>query len=130
MKTIASIAFMLLIGTGCSTVQGVSNKYADKIPGARTALDAFRRAEGASMGMVTTQGKNVQTICVDKDGVALTNGVFMRMVLDEQIVAPAVASPSVVPLPSMPAVVVPPTKEEPQATVGDALDAIGSLQTK
>lgn len=120
-KAISAIALAAACA-GCSTVQGVTNKYAGKIPGGRAALDSFRAAEGASVGMVATAGKSVQTLAVDKDGAALTNGVYVRVVIDDEIVAPATAAPAVVPLPNIP-------PQQPAPT-GDALDAIGSLPTK
>lgn len=130
MKYTKAIAAIVLASAcaGCSTVQGVTNRYAGKIPGGRAALDSFRTAEGASMGMVSTNGKTVQTLAVDRDGHALTNGVFIRLVIDDQIVAPAAADPIVVPLPNTPATT--PATNSTAATLGDALDAIGKLPTK
>lgn len=124
------LAFLILplLATSCGTIQGVTNKYASGIPGGRAALDAFRQAEGASQGMIPTNGRRVQTQAVDQQGNTLTNGVYLRVIVDETVVEPITSQPALIPPPKLPPQA-PPTDVAPANPHGDALDAIGQLPT-
>lgn len=85
------IAFL----TGCSTVQSkVTNPLADKY-GVRAPLDSFRRAEGASVGMIDPTGGVVSEFYVDRNGHVHTNGVIQRITIDRVVVPPTTYAPEI-----------------------------------
>lgn len=76
MKRIAASLMLVAMASGCAKVQGVTNKYADKVPGGRVILDKFREGEGASVGMEKLPDDAVRIVdYVDNNGTKLTNGV-------------------------------------------------------
>lgn len=98
MKRIVCGLMLVAMASGCAKVQGVTNKYADKVPGGRVVLDKFREGEGSSVGMVKLPDDAVtETIYVDNAGAVLTNGV--RAVTTIRYEQPLVAS-TVAPIPA------------------------------
>lgn len=103
MKRVAMIIALAAMASGCAKVQGVTNKYADKVPGGRVIVDKFREGEGASVGMIKLpDGAITETAYVDNAGTPLTNGVrAVTTIRYEQPIVPAsiapVASPAIGP---------------------------------
>lgn len=95
MKRIAFGMMLVAMTSGCAKVQGVTNKYADKVPGGRVIVDKFREEEGASVGMVKLPADaQTETLYVDNAGTVLTNGVrAVTTIRYEQPIVPATIAP-------------------------------------
>jgi hypothetical protein len=122
---------LVLVASGCSSVRGLTNRYADRLPGGRQALDSFRESEGEAAGMVSTRGKGMQRMAVDKSGAVLTNGVYLRLIMDEQIVAPYSSGALPAPL-LIPAGTIAPVNTGTESTAGgidDLLEEIGTAKS-
>ena len=95
MKRIVASLALVAMASGCAKVQGVTNKYADKVPYGRAVVDKFREDEGASVGMVKLpDGAVTETQYVDNAGTPLTNGVrAVTTIRYEQPIVPATIAP-------------------------------------
>ena len=86
MRTAAALLAAAALA-GCSTIQERTDQLARQVAGERgkSALDAFRRAEGASMGMVDVSGYVARTNYYDSAGASLTNGVVAVVTLERRV---------------------------------------------
>jgi hypothetical protein len=100
------IVACMLIASGCTTVQDRVMSQAEKY-GLGGSLVQFREAEGKAAGMISTKGKKVRRYAVNKYGERHTDGVFIRTVMDEEVVPPEQDDGEAIPV--------------PEPTVGDKL---------
>lgn len=130
---VALAAAAALIGTGCGTVlpavQGRTDALAKQIAGDQgvAAIEAFRRAEGASVGMIDARGYAPRTAYFDSLGQPLTNGVVLIETLERRttVSAPLFASPA--PAAPAPSPVVVPVALPPAPPGTNGTMAVGDL---